>query len=235
MKYKILLVDDHILFRKGLGALLSAHPDFSVDGDIAASKEGLHHAMSLDPDIILMDLRMAGVAGLETVLQIKRRQGQVKVILLTSLRTEEYVRAALRAGVDGYVLKDASFDELVMALRSVAVGKKYLSPDVSGNVVESFLHPDAAQHKKTGFEVLTNRERGILQLIAEGRTNRSAAEFLCVSAKTVEKHRSSLMQKLGLRNASELTMAAMEMGLIERPQSISRLLGVTTSGFAVFE
>jgi DNA-binding NarL/FixJ family response regulator len=130
----------------------------------------------------------------------------------------------LGAGIDGYVLKDASFEELVMSLHSVAQGKKYLSPDVSGHVVESFLHPENARGKKTRIDMLTSRERGILQLIAEGRTNRSAAEFLCVSSKTVEKHRSSLMQKLGLRNVAELTMAAMEMGLIERPKSISLLM-----------
>jgi DNA-binding NarL/FixJ family response regulator len=114
----------------------------------------------------------------------------------------------------------------------VSLGKKYLSPDVSGHVVESFLHPEQGQGKPSQFESLTSRERGILQLIAEGRTNRSSAEFLCVSSKTVEKHRSSLMQKLGLRNASELTLAAMEMGLVERPRSISRLMGVSASGFA---
>jgi DNA-binding NarL/FixJ family response regulator len=142
------------------------------------------------------------------------------------------VRAALSTGVDGYVLKSATLDELCMALASVAAGKKYLSPDVSGFLVESFLHPQAAQKKRGGIDLLTSRERGVLQLIAEGRTNRSAAEFLCVSAKTVEKHRSSMMQKLGLRNVCELTLAAIEMGLVAPPESISRLRGVSPSGFA---
>jgi DNA-binding NarL/FixJ family response regulator len=105
----------------------------------------------------------------------------------------------------------------------VSLGKKYLSPDVSGHVVESFLHPEQANGKSSRLDTLTSRERGILQLIAEGRTNRSAAEFLCVSPKTVEKHRARLMQKLGLRNAIEMTLAAMEMGLIERPSNFGRL------------
>ncbi len=235
MKSKVLVVDDHILFRKGMRALLSDHPNFTVADDLGTGRDLLHEAARLEPDIVLMDLHALGANGLTTVTQFKRRLVQVRVLLLTSLRTEEYVRAALGAGVDGYVLKSATLDELLMALGSVAAGKKYLSPDVSGHLVESFLHPEAAMNRRTGIELLTSRERGVLQLIAEGRTNRSAAEFLCVSSKTVEKHRSSMMQKLGLRTACELTLAAIEMGLVEPPVSISRLRGVTPSGFASLE
>ncbi len=235
MNNKILLVDDHILFRKGLRALLSAHPDFTIVDDVGVSRDIVQVAQRQEPDIVLMDLHTTGSQGLDTVTQFKRRLTRVKAALLTSMRTEDYVRSALGAGVDGYVLKSASVDELVMALNSVAAGKKYLSPDVSGHLVESFLHPEVANGRKTGIDLLTTRERGILQLIAEGRTNRSAAELLCVSSKTVEKYRSSLMQKLGLRNACELTLAAIEMGLVERPQAISRLIGVSPSGFASLE
>jgi DNA-binding NarL/FixJ family response regulator len=222
MSIRILLVDDNNLFRKGICSLISSEPDFSVVGDVRSGKEAVQASLSAEPDVIVMDIVLAGVSGLETVAQIKRRQPQVKVILLTSLRTEEYVRAALRVGTDGYLLKDASLEELLMSLRSVALGKKYLSPDVSSHLVESFLHPEQARSKSSQLEVLTNRERSILQLIAEGRTNRGAAEFLSVSPKTVEKHRASLMQKLGLRNAAELTLVAMELGLIARPSSVAR-------------
>jgi DNA-binding NarL/FixJ family response regulator len=235
MKNKIALVDDNTLFRMGLRSLLCAQPDFTVCADLPGSRNASHEIALLEPDILLMDLRAGGVAGLAAVTQLKRRLPQVRIVLLTSLRTEEYVRAALGVGVDGYVLKDAGFDELLMALVSVAAGKKYLSPDVSSHVVESFLHPEASPARKSGMELLSSRERGVLQLIAEGRTNRSVAEYLCLSAKTVEKHRSSVMQKLGLRNASELTLAAIEMGLIERPEAISRLVGVTPSGFSPLE
>ena len=234
MQQKILLIDNNPLFRKGLRALLSQHSDFQVIDDLDCSRESLQESLRMEPDIVMMDLQANGVAGLNVVPQFRRRRAQVKVVLLTSLRTEDYVRAALGAGVDGFVLKNATLDELLIALRSVAAGKKYLSPDVSGHVVESFLHPDTTGHK-TGIERLTNRERGVLQLIAEGRTNRSVAEFLCVSSKTVEKHRSSVMQKLGLNNACELTLAAIEMGLVERPKSVSRLMGVTPSGFQALE
>ena len=224
MSIRILLVDDNHLFRKGLAALFSSHPDFSVVGDLSSGKEAVQMSLSIDPDIILMDIRLTGVNGLETVAQIKRRQPQIRVIVLTTFSTEDYVRAALRVGADGYVLKDASFDELVSSLRCVAMGKKYLSPDVSGHVVERFLHPEHAGAKSSKLEMLTDRERGILQLIAEGRTNNGAAKYLSLSPKTIEKHRASLMHKLSLRNATELTLVAMEMGLIERPKSIARLM-----------
>ena len=222
MSIRILLVDDNNLFRKGLASLISTQPEFSVIGDVRSGKEAMLASQQTEPDMIVMDIMLSGVSGLDIVVQIKRRYPQVRVILLTSFRSEEYVRAALRAGTDGYVLKDASLEELLMSLRSVAMGKKYLSPDVSNHVVDSFLHPETRNGKASHLEILTNRERSILQLIAEGRTNRGAAEFLSVSPKTVEKHRSSLMHKLGLRNAAELTLVAMELGLIARPLSVGR-------------
>lgn len=227
MSIRILLVDENNLFRKGLAALISTDPDFVVVGDIGGGKDALQTSLRIEPDIVLMDVQLTGVNGLETGAQIKRRQPHVRVVLLTAIKTEEYVRAALRFGADGYVLKDATFEELLMSLRSVAMGKKYLSPDVSAHVVDSFLRPDHARQGSSRMETLTPRERSILQLVAEGRTNRGAAEFLNVSPKTVEKHRASLMHKLGLRNAAELTLAALDMGLIERPTSIMRLSAET--------
>ncbi len=225
MNIRLLLVDDNILFRKGLAALLSLQPDLSVVGDLGGGKEAAQISMSIKPDILLTDIRLTGINGLDSAVQIKRRHLQLKAIILTSLRSEDHVRVALRAGIDGYILKDASLEELLIAIRSVASGKKYLSPDVSGQVVESFLHTEQANSKSSQLELLTKRERGILQLIAEGRTNRSAAEFLSVSPKTVEKHRASLMHKLGLHSATDMLLAAVELGLIEQPVSFSRLMG----------
>jgi DNA-binding NarL/FixJ family response regulator len=223
MTIRILLVDENNLFRKGLAALLASDPEFSIVGDLGGGKEALQASLQISPDIVLMDIALAGINGLETGTQIKRRQPHVRVVFLTSLKTEDYVRAALRLGADGYILKDASLEELQMAMRSVAMGKKYLSPDVSAHVVDTFLHPEQNRPKSSRLESLTTRERSILQLVAEGKTNRHAAEFLNVSPKTVEKHRASLMHKLGLRNATELTLAAMDLGLIERPRSLARL------------
>jgi DNA-binding NarL/FixJ family response regulator len=223
MSIRVLLVDDNTLFRQGLSALISTHADFAVVANLRGGREVVQAVLNGGPDIVLMDIMLAGINGLETVAQIKRRQPQVKIVMLTAVKTEEHVRQALRVGADGYVLKDASLDELFMALRCVWQGKKYLSPDVSGHVVQSFLHPNGAGVKASKLELLTARERSILQLIAEGRTNRKAAEFLSVSPKTVEKHRATLMHKLGLRNAVELTLAALEMGLIERPFAVAKL------------
>jgi DNA-binding NarL/FixJ family response regulator len=222
MSIRLLLLDENALFRKGLSALLSLQPDISIAGEVGHGREAEQLSVRLEPDVLLMDLCMAGTGGLGIAEQVKRRLPRIKVVILTASRTEENVRAALRLGIDGYVLKDASVEELLIAIRSVEKGKKYLSPDVSGHLVESFLHPETANGRASQLDVLTNRERGVLQLIAEGRTNRSAAEFLCVSPKTVEKHRASLMQKLGLRNATEMTLAAIELGLISRPSSFTR-------------
>ena len=223
MSIRVLLVDDNNLFRKGLAALLSAHPDFHVVADVRSCKEAVQASLQIDPDIVVSDIMLGGVNGLECVAQIKRRQPHVRIILLTNLGTEDHVRAALRLGADGYVLKDASIEEVHVALRNVAMGKKYLSPDVSEHVFDTFLNPQKASTKVSRLDQLTTRERSILQLIAEGRTNRGAAEFLSVSPKTVEKHRATLMHKLGLRNAAELTLVALELGLIERPSSLTRL------------
>lgn len=224
MNKTILLVDGNNLFRKGLVSLLHAGGEFSVIGDLGGGMEAIEASLRFGPDIVLIDIMLQGLDGLETGARIKRNQPTVRVVMLTAVRSEEYVGAALRFGADGYVLKDATVDELLMALRSVAMGKKYLSPDVSAHVVESFLHPRNARNPASRLELLTHCERSVLKLVAEGRTNRSAAEFLSVSPKTVEKHRANLMHKLGLRNAGELTLAALDLGLIERPDSIGRLV-----------
>jgi len=223
MKKRVLIAEDHNLLRQGLRSLIGSLPDFEVVGEARDGKEALVQAIDLEPDVILMDLSMPGMNGIEATAQVKRRMAGVRVLALTAYRTEEYVREALRAGVDGYILKDASYDELVMALRSVIGGKKYLSPDVSGQLVDGYLHGERSEAKAAPWVRLTTRERSILKLIAEGRTNRATAEFLHVSPKTVEKHRANLMRKLGLRNVAELTLVALESGMIERPGSVSRL------------
>ncbi len=217
MKSKLVLIDDNILFREGLGALLSRHTDMAVADTMAGGRDVVQAVMRLDPDVVILDIKLAGSSGLDTVAQIKSRMPRVKTVLLTDSRTEDHVTTALRIGVDGYVLKDATLEEVLIAVRSAIKGKKYISPDVSGQLVSGFLHPEQSKSRSSELDVLTNRERGVLQLIAEGRTNRGAAEFLSVSPKTVEKHRASLMQKLGLKNATDVVLAALELGLIDRP------------------
>lgn len=226
MKKRIMIVEDHNLLRQGLRSLVSTLPDFDVIAEARDGKEAVRLAISLMPDLVMMDLSMPGMNGIEATAQIKRRLPQVRIIALTAYKTDEYVREALRAGADGYVLKDASYEELVLALRHVAVGKRFLSADVSGHLVDALINggqTTAPAAAPSPWNKLTARERSILKLIAEGRTNRSAAQYLNVSPKTIEKHRASVMRKLGLRNVAELTLVALESGLIERPGAVSRL------------
>ncbi len=222
MTARILIVDENNLLRHGLRALLSEH--FIVVGEACDGKSAISEALVTLPDVVLMDIALPGMNGMEVTSHLKRRFPSVRVIMLTSLKSQDYLRESLRVGVDGYLLKNASYEELLTAVRSVIHGKKYLSPDVSAHLVDGFLHPDQVNADSSPLTRLTARERSILQLIAEGRTNRTTAEFLCVSPKTVEKHRARLMQKLGLRSAAELILVALELGLIERPGSVSRLV-----------
>lgn len=218
MPHSLLLVEANILLRQGLQALFAAHGEFDVVAQASDGREALQQVSACTPDLVLIDSQLPSACGIQIAAQIKRRLPATRLIMLTQTKTNDCVRESLQAGVDGYVLKDASFEELLMALRSVALGKKYLSPDVSQLLVQGYLNPQtAAQASEQASTRLTARERSILQLVAEGRTNRAAAEFLSISPKTVEKHRASLMRKFGLRNATELTFAAMDMGLVERP------------------
>jgi len=224
MQIRVFIADEHTLLREGLRALLAQHSEVTVVGDAPDGKTTLSEAVRLRPDIVLMNITLPGMNGMEVTAHLKRRLPTMRVIMLTSVKSEEYLRESLRVGADGYLLKDASHEELVLALRNVTQGRKYLSPAVSGQLVDGFLNPIHGNLNQSPLHRLTSRERSVLQLIAEGRTNRSAAEFLSVSPKTIEKHRARLMQKLGLRNASELLMVAVEMGMIERPGTLSRLI-----------
>lgn len=216
MKYRIMIVEDHNLLRAGLRSMISAVSDLEVVAEARDGKEALRLAVALAPDLIMMDLSMPNMNGIEATMQIKRRNSGIRIIALTVFKSQEYVREALKAGVDGYVLKDATYDELIVAIRSVLNGKTFLSPDVSGQVVNSYLNGDSIEKSGTPWDKLTSRERSIVKLVAEGRTNRTAAEFLNVSPKTIEKHRASLMHKLGLKSATELVLLALENGWVER-------------------
>jgi DNA-binding NarL/FixJ family response regulator len=218
MRTSILLVDQNSLLRQGLRSLLSADGEFEVIGEACDGMQALQRAVANSPDIMLIDAQLPGLSGIETVAQIKRRLPSVRIVMLTDAMSDDSVRESLSAGADGYVLKDTSFEELLTALRSVAAGRKYLSPDVSALLVDGFLNPAAnGSGENELMSKLTLRERSILQLIAEGRTNRNTAAYLSVSQKTVEKHRANLMRKLGVRNATELMFAATDMGLVARP------------------
>jgi DNA-binding NarL/FixJ family response regulator len=215
-KHTIVLADDHTLFREGLRALLSAHEDLQVLGEAENGQEALRAVVERKPDLLLMDLSMPKMGGLEAIREVKRQEPGTKVLVLTIHGTEEFVLEALGAGASGYVLKDATHDELVLAIRSVLAEKRYLSPDISAKVIEGYIDGRKTVKSTSTWDSLTLREREILKLIAEGRKNKEIAEILFLSAKTVAKHRANLMSKLDLHSASALTAYAMERGLLAK-------------------
>ena len=216
-KHKVLIVDDHALFRAGLRALLSLDPSIEVVGEADNGREAVHAVALLHPDLVLMDLTMPSMNGMEAIIEIKRRDPDVRVLVATLHKTEASVHESLKAGADGYILKDATPEEFHVAVHSILRGKTYLSTDVSGKVVTGYLGGGANASDAPGiYDSLTHREREVLKLVAEGKPNKAIAEFLNLSVKTVEKHRSNLMAKLDIHNAAGLTAYAMEKGLIVR-------------------
>jgi DNA-binding NarL/FixJ family response regulator len=215
-KHRIVLVEDHTILREGLRSLLREHDNLQVVGEAADGRSGIRLTLSQKPDLVLMDLSMPKMNGFEAIREIKKTEPDIKIIALTVHNTEEYILMTLQAGADGYVLKDATHDELIMAIRQVLSGKRFLSPSVSGKVIEGYLEGKKNTHFTSPMDSLTHREREVLKLIAEGHKNKDVAEFLCISLKTVEKHRANLMRKLDLHNTSALTLYAVKKGLVER-------------------
>ena len=215
-RLRIVLADDHTILREGLRALLSVDPSFEIVGEAGNGREAVRCVEKLGPDLLLMDLSMPRMSGMDAISEIKKRYPETKIIALTVHNTEEYLLSTLQAGADGYVLKDATHDELIMAIHNVMAGKPYLSPGISDKVIEGYLEGKENSLSVSSWQRLSQREREVLKLIAEGCKNKEIAEDLCISLKTVEKHRANLMKKLDLHNAAGLTVYAMERGLVSR-------------------
>jgi two-component system response regulator NreC len=215
-KVRIVLAEDHTILREGLRALLSADPKFEIVGEAADGRQAVRAVEKLGPDLVMMDLSMPRMTGMDAIREIKRRYPETKIMVLTVHKTEEYLRTTLQAGANAYVLKDATRDELLMAIENVLRGKTYLSPGVSEKVIEGYLEGKESRLPGSTLGLLSPREREVLKLIAEGYKNKEIAADLCISLKTVEKHRANLMKKLGLHNAAALTAYAIEQGLVER-------------------
>lgn len=217
-KYTILIAEDYALIRAGIRSLLNAEPDLEVVAEVDNGKDAVRQAVALNPSLVLMDLSMPGSNGMEAIGEIKRRNPDIRILVLTMHKTDEYIQEALRMGASGYILKESSYNELIAGVRTVLSGKIYLSPDVSERVVNSFIMspPSASQSNNAGstWNSLTAREREVIKLVAEGSSNKEIADYLCLSIKTVEKHRSSLMRKLNLRNSAMLIAYAIEKGIV---------------------
>jgi len=213
-KIRVLLADDHTLFRNGIRALLEDEQDFVIVGDAEDGREAVRLAGQLKPHVVLMDIAMPLLNGLEATRQIKREHPEINVLVLTMYDHEEYFREMLQVGASGYIIKRAAATELVAAIRAVFNGESVLSPAITRLLLEDYLSNDA--HKQENDpNSLTSREREVLQLIAEGKTSREIAEILHLSVKTVQSHRTNLMQKLDLHDRGDLIKYAIQKKIIE--------------------
>jgi DNA-binding NarL/FixJ family response regulator len=213
-KFRIIIAEDHTLFRQGIKSLLSLEQDFEVVGEAEDGATAIRCVERLKPDLILLDLSMPGVDGLTAIEEIRKKYSKTKILILTGHKTEEFFREALKCGAHGYVLKEADHSELLLAMRSVLEEKSYLSPDVSRSIINGYLSKAVGRGTDPSDLPLTTRERQILKLVAKGHKNKDIADQLCISDKTVAKHRANIMKKLNLRSASALTAYAIEKGLI---------------------
>jgi DNA-binding NarL/FixJ family response regulator len=208
---RVLLVDDHALVRAGIRSLLGAMAEVQVVGEAASGEEALRMAERERPDVVLMDIAMKGLTGLEAAARLRERQPSIRVLILSMHSGEEYVLQALRAGAVGYLLKDAATGELELALRTVIRGESWLSPSVSRQVVEGYGQRSSSDAVP---EVLTTRQREVLRLVAGGKSTKEIAFFLNLSVKTVETHRAQIMERLGIREVAGLVRYALRTGLI---------------------
>ncbi len=209
---KVIIADDHTIFRSGLNMLLSSEPDINVIGEAEDGQSAIQLAKELNPDVILMDIGMPGLNGIEATEQIKLETPDINILVLTMHRSDEYFFKVLEAGASGYILKGAETSELINAVRSVAKGEVFLYPSMAGRLVKEYLSQSAASEISSAK--LTKREREILQLIAEGFTNKEIAEKLVLSPSTVHSHRTNLLHKLNLNSRHELVQYAREHGLM---------------------
>ena len=210
-KIRVLLADDHTLVRQGLRALLEREADIKIIGEARNGREAVHRAVALKPDIVVMDISMPHLNGLEATQRIAATCPGTRVVALSMHKQEHHVQALLRAGARGYVPKDAPASELLAAVRAVHGGGCYLHPQISSKVVDGYLDGNRPAAPR---ELLTSREREVLQLVAEGKTNRLIAAELRLSVKTIEAHRARIMTKLKIHNAAGLTRYAMSRGII---------------------
>jgi len=208
---RVLLADDHALVRAGIRSLLNAMAEVQVVGEASSGEEALELAARQLPDVVLMDIAMRGITGLEAAATMRERLPQVRVVILSMHSGEEYVLQALRAGAAGYLLKDAATGELELALRSVMRGESWLSPAVSRQVVEGYVQRTGGE---SASEVLTARQREVLRLVAGGKSTKEIAFLLNLSVKTVETHRAQIMDRLGIRDVAGLVRYALRTGLV---------------------
>lgn len=223
-RIRILIVDDHAILRQALRHLLETHTDVEVVGDASNGREAVSAAEQLMPDVVLMDMIMPGLNGLEATRQIRKRVPKSRVLILTGYMEDEQIISALRAGASGYVVKRSDTEELLLGIHAVHRGNTYFSSAISqGDAVNQYLWQAKKEDGKVGYDLLTSREREVLQLIAEGYSNQKIGEELFISVKTVEAHKAHIMSKLHARNRTDLIRYALRKGLVglDAPADVS--------------
>lgn len=211
-RIRILLADDHTVLRSGLRALLSAQADLEVAGEAADGAEALRLAHTITPDVVVMDIGMPGVSGIDATARMRRELPSTKVLILSMHDDQGYLRQALRAGASGYVLKKAADTELLAAIRAAARGEIFLDPSLAKGLVEDVVLPKSQEPE---IPALSEREREVLHLLARGHTNQQVADHLCIGVKSVETYKARLMDKLGLKGRAELVRYALTHGLLK--------------------
>jgi DNA-binding NarL/FixJ family response regulator len=210
----IFLADDHQIVRKGIKAILSTESDFNIIGEAGDGIETVKAVEELKPDILILDLMMGGINGLEVTRQLSKKIPEIGIVVLSMHSNEAYVLEALRSGAKAYILKDNTTEDLVHAIREVAVGRRYLSSPLSDRAITAYTQKSDAVNPQDPYEQLTTREREVLQMAAQGLNNTDIASRLFISPRTIETHRANLMHKLGIRSQSELLQYAILRGII---------------------
>ena len=214
MNYRVLVADDHGVVRQGLRSLLEKSAEVSVVGEASDGREAVRMAGELHPDIVIMDIAMPLLNGIDSTSLIVNRSPDTKVIILSMHSDESYILRALTAGAKGYLLKDSAEEDILPAVKAVAAGRPYFSPAISATLLEEYLRAMKNRNLADSYELLTNREKEILQLLAEGKSNKDVAGILNLSPYTVETHRTNLMQKLNLHNTAEIVLYAVRKNII---------------------
>lgn len=211
----IILADDHQVVRQGLQTLLESQLDFRIIGEVADGLQAVRLVERLKPDVLVTDMMMGGINGIEVTRQVTKLSPGTRIVVLSMYRDESYVTEALKAGAKGYVLKESTSEELVRAVREAAAGRRYLAPPLSEQAIDAYIQRSQASANFDPYDTLTTREREVLQLAAQNLTNAQIAERLFISRRTVEIHRANMMHKLNLHSSTELVRFVLERGILQ--------------------